>query len=96
MMDKKEFRKKYLGELTLKNGTHVKFLFPVTKEQVCMYQIESKQLYSVIQKYNNPNTKYYWVLFDDLSLIQFQIVFTAIKIYGDNYWKILWENRDKK
>lgn len=95
MMDRELFKKKYLGELSLKNGTHVKYLYPITKEQVYVNAIESKQLYKTIQKYKNPDSKYYWVLFDDLSLAQFQIVFACTKLYGDNYWKRLWDERKK-
>lgn len=95
-MEKKEFKKKYLGELTLKNGTHIKFLYPPVKEIVCATQIESKQLYTTIQKYKRTDTKYWWVLIDNLTLIQFQIVYANIKKYGENYWKRLWENRERK
>lgn len=95
-MEKKEFKKKYLGELTLKNGTHIKFLYPPVKEIVYTTQIESKQLYATIQKYKRTDAKYWWVLMDNLTLIQFQIVYANIKKYGENYWKRLWENRDRK
>lgn len=96
MMDKKQFKQKYLGELTLRDGTHVKFLYPIIKEILYATHVESKQLYATIQKTKNTDTKYWWVIFDDLSLIQFQVVYANIKKYGDNYWKRLWENRDKK
>ena len=96
MMDKNLFKQKYLGEVTLKNGQHVKYLFPVNKNTVLMYNIESKQIFSNIQKHKNIQSKYFWALLDDLSLIQFQIVYAATKVYGDNYWKLLWENRSKK
>lgn len=96
MMDKKQFKQKYLGELTLRDGTHVKFLYPIIKEILYATHVESKQLYAIIQKTKNTDTKYWWVIFDDLSLIQFQVVYANIKKYGDNYWKRLWENRDRK
>lgn len=96
MMEKTIFKKKYLGELTLKNGEHVKFLYPVNKNVFHTTLTESEQLYKTIQKHKDTNTKYWWVLIDNLNLIQFQVVYANIKKYGDNYWKKLWENRDKK
>lgn len=95
-MEESAFLKKYLGEVTLANGEHVKFLFPITQTDFDTYQIESAHVYINIQ--NNPqNAKdYYWVLIDNLNKEQFQIVYTAIKKYGKDYWKLLWNNRNKK
>lgn len=96
MMDRVQFREKYLGELTLRNGAHVKFLYPVTKEQAHTYAIEAQQLYKTIRHYNRPDSKYGWAILDDLSLAQFQIVFAAIKIHGDKYWQRLHDERKNK
>ena len=95
-MNKTIFKQKYLGELTLKNGEHIKFLYPLNKSVFYTTLTESEKLYHTIQKFKDSKTKYWWVLMDDLSLIQFQVVYANIKKYGDNYWKRLWENRDKK
>ena len=95
-MDKRLFRQKYLGELTLKNGVHVKFLYPIDKQEVYIHVLSAKHLFEQIHKYNNPDNKYWWVLFDDLSLAQFQIVYAATKKYGDDYWKRVWNIRNKK
>lgn len=95
-MDTKLFLKKYLGEVTLKNGEHVKFLFPVSKELFENLKHESRDLYKKIRKNQTSVVKYSWVLMDNLNSEQFHIVYVNIKKYGDNYWKRLWENRDKK
>ena len=94
-MEEQIFLKKYLGEVTLKNGEHVKFLFPCSETVFRTTQNESTCLYKNLT--NNPeNTKNYsWALFDNLNLTQFQVVYANIKIYGDNYWKKLWEERKK-
>lgn len=96
MMDKTQFRAKYLGELTLRNGTHVKFLYPVTRQQAYTYALEAQQLYKTIQKYNRPDSRFGWAVLDDLSLAQFQIVFAATKVYGEKYWQRLHEERKKQ
>lgn len=95
-MDKAKFKKKYLGELTLRNGTHVKFLYPITKEQAHTYAIEAQQIYQTIMKYRQIDSKYSWVILDELSLVQFQIVFAAIKVYGEKYWQRLHEERKNR
>ena len=94
-MEESKFLRKYMGELTLKNGTHVKFLYPVTKDLLETYKIEAQNIYKNIQRYRNPDSKYWWVLMDNLSFEQFWIVFCAIKKYGDRYWRLTWEEMSK-
>ena len=50
MMEKALFRKKYLGEVTLKSGEHVKFLFPLTESDVAKYQIEAENIFKRMHK----------------------------------------------
>lgn len=95
-MEESTFLKKYLGEVTLTKGEHVKFLFPITEADFCTYKIESAHIYRNIQKNPQKSKDYYWVLMDNLNKEQFQIVYTAIKKYGKDYWKLLWDNRNKK
>lgn len=90
MMDRMLFRKKYLGEVTLKNGDHVKFLFPVTEEEIARAQIAAETTWEHLQKPWANRKRYEWALLDDLNLSQFRIVFTAIWKYGENYWNLLW------
>lgn len=96
MMDKAKFRKKYLGEVTLKNGEHVKFLFPMTESDVATYQIEAENTFKAVETNLFIAGRYQWALMDDLNLSQFRIVFAAIKKYGDKYWKLTWEQMCKK
>lgn len=95
-METQLFLKKYLGEVTLKNGEHVKFLFPCSESVFKSIKNESMLIYKNIT--NNPKRvqNYSWALFDNLNLTQFQVVYANIKIYGQNYWKFLWENTNKK
>lgn len=95
-MEEKIFLKKYLGEVTLKNGEHVKFLFPVSEEIFKTTKNESDVLYKKIRKNPKDVCLYVWAIADNLTKQQFHIVYANIKKYGDNYWKRLWENRDKK
>lgn len=90
-MDKTLFRKKYLGEVTLKNGEHVKFLFNVTESDVSKTQIEAENIWRKIQNNKTDIRDYYWAIADDLNLSQFRIVYAAVSIYGKNYWKLVWE-----
>lgn len=95
-MEEKIFLKKYLGEITLNNGEHVKFLFPVSETIFKSIKTESDNLYKKIYA-NQKNVHIYsWAILDNLNPIQFQIVYANIKKYGENYWKRLWENRNKK
>lgn len=100
MMQENLFRKKYLGEVTLKNGEHVKFLFPITESDLDKYQSEYETLYRRIQKNKKHVLHFKWVLADDLSPEQFAIAYTATKKYGEHYWKLVWqlflENNKKK
>ena len=91
-MDTTLFLKKYLGEVTLKNGEHVKFLFPVSEDIFNQTKEESMYLYKKIQKDQKSVRLYTWALVDNLTLDQFQIAYANIKKYGDNYWKIVWEH----
>lgn len=96
MMDKAMFRKKYLGEVTLKNGEHVKFLYPLTELDVQKAQIAAETTWKYLQ---NPKTNirdFEWCFADDLNLTQFRIVFAAIRKYGKNYWSLVWKERNKK
>lgn len=95
-MDKALFRKKYLGEVTLKNGDHVTFCFPLTESDVAKFQIESENIWRRIS--NNPQSvqEYKWAVYDDMDLSQFRIAYAAIKKYGKGYWKLLWEEYVKK
>ena len=92
MMDKTLFRKKYLGEVTLKNGQHVKFLFPLTEGDVVKTQIEAETIWQNIHKNNADVREYAWAIVDDLNLSQFRIVFAAVGLYGKNYWKTIWQH----
>ena len=49
-METKLFLKKYLGEVTLKKGEHVKFLFPASEDIFNQTKDESMCLYKKIQK----------------------------------------------
>ena len=91
-MEKVLFRKKYLGEVTLKNGEHVKFLFPVSDSSLSQVKIEAKNIWQKLQtrKYNIRDFE--WVFIDNLDLHQFETVYSGIKIYGKNYWKLVWEH----
>ena len=95
-MEEKNFLKKYLGEVTLKNGEHVKFLFPVSEETFKTTKNEADFLYKKIRQNQKDVRLYVWSVVDNLTKQQFHIVYANIKKYGDNYWKRLWENRDKK
>lgn len=97
MMDRTQFRKKYLGEVTLRNGEHVKFLFPVTEQEIARLQTAAETVWKRMHWKRNPDIRgYEWCLMDDLNLSQFRIVFTAIKQYGNNYWNFLWRERNKR
>lgn len=100
MMEQSLFFKKYLGEVTLKNGEHVKYLFPVTDSEIRTYEYELKTMWNNIQKNRKYLENFNWVLLDDLSYEQFSIVYVAIKKYGKHYWKLVWqqylENSKKK
>ena len=89
-MEERVFLKKYLGEVTLKNGEHVKFLFPVSEEIFKTTKNESGVLYKKIHKNQKDVRLYVWAVVDNLTMEQFQVVYANIKKYGDNYWKILW------
>lgn len=91
MMQENLFRKKYLGEVTLKNGEHVKFLYPVTELELEKFSIQAKRLWHNIQTHKDYVKNYKWVLLDDLSYEQFIIAFVAIQKYGENYWKLVWQ-----
>ena len=91
MMDATLFRKKYLGEVTLKNGEHVKFLFPVSEDIFNQTKEEADSVYKRIWKDKKSVYVYAWALIDNLNSTQFHVVYTNIKKYGDNYWKNLWE-----
>ena len=91
-MDTVLFRKKYLGEVTLKNGEHVKFLFPVSEIDIEKFRFEAETTWKYIQKDPKIVQKYQHVFLDDLDLEQFRIVFAGIKKYGDFYWKLVWEH----
>lgn len=95
-METNLFLKKYLGEVTLKNGDHVKFLFPVSETIFKAIKNESMGVYKNIT--NNPKNvqTYSWALLDNLNPTQFQVVYANIRKYGENYWKILWKNTNKK
>ena len=95
-MEEKIFLKKYLGEVTLNNGEHVKFLFPVSKEIFDTINSEAVSLYKKIRMNPKDVCLYIWAISDNLTKQQFHIVYANIKKYGDNYWKRLWENRDRK
>ena len=92
MMDTTLFRKKYLGEVTLKNGEHVKFLFPISDSNLAQVKIETKNIWQQLQKRKPEIREYEWVVMDDLDLQQFQTVYAGIKIYGKHYWKFVWEH----
>lgn len=90
-MEKALFRKKYLGEVTLKNGQHVKFLFPLTESDVAKGKIEAENIWRRIQSNRADIQEYKWAVVDDLDMPQFRIVYAAVSIYGKNYWKLVWE-----
>ena len=90
MMDKALFRKKYLGEVTLKNGDHVKFLYPLTESDVARAKISAETTWEYLHKPHANFRNYEWALMDDLNLSQFRIVFAAIRKYGENYWHLVW------
>lgn len=90
-MDKKLFRKKYLGEVTLKNGEHVKFLFPLTESDVAQTKIQAETTWNRLRKTDAIHQDFMWAIMDDLDLAQFRLVYAAVHIYGKNYWKIVWE-----
>ena len=92
MMDATLFRKKYLGEVTLKNGGHVKFLFPISDSNLSQVKIEVKNLWEQLKKRKSNIRDFEWVFIDNLDLQQFQTVYAGIKIYGKNYWKLVWEH----
>lgn len=92
MMDKALFRKKYLGEVTLKNGEHVKFLFPLTDSNLAQVKIAAQNAWKQLQNRKSNIREYEWVFIDNLNLQQFQTVYAGIKIYGKNYWKLVWEH----
>lgn len=96
MMDKELFRKKYLGEVKLKNGEHVKFLFPVTEYEISQQQIKAEKLFKAIHDNPIEVKEYTWAVMDDLNLSQFRIVFTAVQKYGKNYWKLTWQKMCEK
>lgn len=91
MMEKALFRKKYLGEVTLKNGQHVKFLFSLTESDVAKTQIEAENIWRRLHKENADIREYTWAIADDLDIAQFRIVYAAVGLYGKNYWKLVWE-----
>ena len=91
-MEERMFLKKYLGEVTLKNGEHVKFLFPVSEDIFKTIKNESGVLYKKIRKNQKDVRLYVWAVVDNLTMEQFQIVYANIRKYGNNYWKLLWEN----
>ena len=91
MMEKALFRKKYLGEVTLKNGEHVKFLFPLTESDVAKYQIEAENIFKRMHSFGAEVKEYLWAISDDLDVSQFRIVYAAIMVYGKNYWKLVWQ-----
>lgn len=92
MMNQTTFRKKYLGEVTLKNGEHVKFLFPITEWDLSQVKIETKNIWLRMKKNKSEVCEFAWALIDELDLQQFQVVYAATKKYGKNYWKIVWEH----
>lgn len=92
MMDRTLFRKKYLGEVTLKNGEHVKFLFPVPDSNIAQIKFETRKIWQQLHKRKPDICEYEWVIIDDLDLQQFQMVYAGIRLYGKNYWKLLWEH----
>lgn len=91
-MDATLFRKKYLGEVTLKNGEHVKFLFPLTDSNLAQVKIAAQNAWKQLQNRKSNIREYEWVFIDNLNLQQFQTVYAGIKIYGKNYWKLVWEH----
>lgn len=92
MMQETLFRKKYLGEVTLKNGEHVKFLYPVSDSEIKMYSIPAKRLWDNIQKHRDYLQAYKWVVLDDLTYDQFVMVYVGMKKYGEIYWKFVWQD----
>lgn len=95
-MEEKQFLKKYLGEITLKNGEHVKFLYPITENWYNMYRIEAETTYGRITKNTNTLQRYQYAAIDNLTKEQFCVVFAATKKYGEKYWVRLWNERNKK
>lgn len=91
MMDATLFRKKYLGEVTLKNGEHVKFLYPISERSFECVKIKAKNIWKNYRQNKTIGEEYQWAVFDNLNLEQFQIVLAAISIYGKQYWKRLWQ-----
>lgn len=96
MMDKALFRKKYLGEVTLKNGEHVKFCFSITEYEVQQSQIAAEHTWRQIHKPNANFRDFEYALLDDLNLSQFRIVFALVRKYGKNYWNLTWRAFCKK
>lgn len=92
MMDATLFRKKYLGEVTLKNGEHVKFLFDISDSNLSQVKIEAKNIWQQLQTRKSNIRDFEWVFIDNLDLHQFQTVYAGMKIYGKNYWKLVWEH----
>lgn len=96
MMDTTLFRKKYLGEVTLKNGEHVKFLFPVSDESIERAKIRAKNTWQQLQKNKDVLEEFRWAAFDNLNLEQFQTVYAAIGLYGKRYWRFVWQEHLEK
>lgn len=91
-METKLFNKKYLGEITLKNGEHVKFLYQIDEAHFSQVEIEAKNIWRKLHQTNADIREFSWALMDNLDFTQFQTVYAGIKIYGKNYWKLVWEH----
>ena len=91
-MDSAIFRKKYMGEVTLKNGEHIKFLFPVNDETIDRARIAATNIWQKMRDQKDIVRSFQWAIIDDLDFSQFLFVFAATGIYGENYWKFVWEH----
>ena len=90
-MDRMLFRKKYLGEVTLKTGEYVKFLFPIEEYEIQQAQIAAETTWRNLHKPNANFRDFEWCFLDDLNLSQFRIVFTGVRKYGKFYWETTWK-----
>lgn len=84
-----EFRRKYLGELTLRNGAHVKFLYPITKADIALVSEQASQDWEL--------AKNGWLVQDDnLTKEQYIGVIAGQNKYGTRYWNTFKARQDAR
>lgn len=82
-MQAEQFRKKYLGEITLRSGKRCFICFPVTVKDMKSIEEEAKKNYHIIMN----SSGYSFVKEDELTEQQYIGVMAGQNKYGVRYWE---------